>query len=88
MTVRDDLEMALTSWTTDGRVADTAADTIMDRVIAVLRRRFPNIPRAEFELLLAGERGHAENLLDSLITGTVSLDNAVDVVASRFFGDD
>jgi hypothetical protein len=70
----------------DERTADTAAATIMDSAIAVLRRRFPEVPRAELELLLADVRAHAKDLLDLLITGTVALDTAAAVVTERFLG--
>lgn len=86
MTISDDVERALLSWAADERTAANAATTIMDAMVAVLRRRFPDVPRAELELLLADVRADAEDLLDLLITGTVALDTAAAVVTERFLG--
>lgn len=86
MTIEDDLENELASWTADANTAAAAASAIMTAVIAVLRRRFPFVLYAELELLLADVRRDAEDLLNSLITGTINLDDAVDIVAERFMG--
>jgi hypothetical protein len=87
MTIHDDIAGALESRAASGRVADKIIDAILDRVIAALRRRFPAVTRAEFELLLADARMRAEELLDARITDTVHIDTVLDLI-ERFFGGD
>jgi hypothetical protein len=88
MTVYDDLEGALMSWATDASAASAVTETIFTSVIAALRRRFPDAGRAELELLLADARRDADDMLDSMITGTVPIDTAVDIIIKRFIGDE
>ena len=85
-TVRRDLENALASWSHDGREADAATGVIFASVIAVMRKRFPKITVAELELLLADTRNHTLELLDGLITDSIDLNDAINIVATRFFG--
>ncbi len=88
MTLRHELKRALASYAAEGHTAEGATRTIFEGVIAVLRRRFPYIDRAEFDLLLAEVRIHTEDLLDALVTSTVALDAAVEVTMAEFFAED
>jgi hypothetical protein len=82
------LQNALETWILDGSEAFAVAETIVVGVIAVLRKRFPNLSVFELELLLADVRRDIENMLFGIVHNTVDRDAAVDVIVSRFFGED
>jgi hypothetical protein len=88
MTVRVDLQNALESWVSDGREAFEISDELFADVIAPIRNRFIGTTLAEAELMLADVRRATEESLHILLRDTVSIDAVIDIVASRFFGED
>jgi hypothetical protein len=87
VTIRTDVDNALRSQTVDGREADDLTDEIFTALIAVLRKNF-GIPLADLELMLADVRRDTENKLFGAVHNTIDCDTAVDVIVSRFFGED
>ena len=88
MTVRVDLQNALGSWVSDGREAFEISDELFADVIAAIRNRFIGTTLAETELMLADVRRATEESLHTLLRDTVPIDAVIDIVASRFFGED
>jgi hypothetical protein len=88
MTIRRELQNALESWTADVSEAFAIAATVIASVIAVLRKRFPGMAFSELELLLADVQHEIENIYFDLVHNTVDRDAVVDIIATRFFGED
>jgi hypothetical protein len=88
MTIRRDLDGALRSWAVGDWEAYEVVGEIIDAAITALRKRLPELTRGDLDLLLADTRRDAERTVCALISGTVHVDTAVNIVASRFFGED
>jgi hypothetical protein len=88
MSVREDLEGALATRAASEYVAGSVVHAIFNNLLKTLRVRFPDVTHDELDLLLADDRRTTEEILDEMITGTVYVDEAVDVIAQRFFGED
>jgi hypothetical protein len=88
MTVHDDVEAALAGWAGNAGDADDVTNKLFDDVIVILRRRFPDVSRNEFCLLLADVRRDVGTVIDAFVTGSVDIRDAADVVATRFLGED
>jgi hypothetical protein len=88
MTVRVDLQHALESWTSDGSEAFEISEQAFTNIIAVIRKRFAGLTLAEAELLLADVRRDTEDSLFALLRNTVTVGEVIDIVATRFCGED
>jgi hypothetical protein len=88
MTVRTDLESAFATWTSDGREAFEVSEQVFAAVAAAIRNRFPGTTLAETELLLADVRRDTEDFLFGLLRNALDHDAVIEIVASRFFGED
>jgi hypothetical protein len=64
------------------------ADAIFTSVTISLHKHFPNVTRAEFDSILADPRRSVEDALADALDRTINLDNVIDIVATRFFGED
>jgi hypothetical protein len=88
MTARADLKNALATRTSDGGEAFEVVDQVFADVISVIRKRCPDMSLAEAELLLADVRRDTEDFLFGLLRNTLDHDAVIDIVASRFLGED
>jgi hypothetical protein len=87
LTIREELQNALDSQTSDGREAFTLTETIFSRVRVLLHGLCPDMSFIEIDLRLADlQRDVREELLDHLY-GAIDRDIAVDIIASHFFGE-
>jgi hypothetical protein len=88
MSIRRDLRDALESWTSDGGEAFEVSEQMFANIVAVIRKQFPGMTLSEAELLLADVRRDTEDSLFGLLCNTITIGAAIDIVASRFFGED
>jgi hypothetical protein len=88
MTVRTDLENALESWTNDGNEAFILVEKIFSRVRALLFEQLQHVSYFKIDLLLADLQRDTREDLFNFLHNTVDRDAAVDIIASRFFGED
>jgi hypothetical protein len=88
MTTRRDLESALASWAVDGGEAYKEVEAIFNNTTAALRKHFPGVSRDALDLVLADARRDAERAIYGLIHNTVDVGTAVNIIATRFLGED
>jgi hypothetical protein len=74
----------------DGELADRFVDELFARVIAVVRKdtRFTSLTLLELELKFADLHRDFAARLFGLLHEQLDLHDAVDLIASRFFGED
>lgn len=88
MSIRIELQAALDSWTSDGSEAFEIVEKIFARIRALLHAHLKNKSFDDVDLLIADLRRDTHEDLSDLIRNTVDRDAVVDIVASRFFGED
>jgi len=86
MTIRTDLQSVLETRISDGSEAYAIVEEAFADIIAIIRKRYPDLTFAAAELMLADAKRDAEDLLFGQLRGTVDAGEVIDVVVQRFLG--